>query len=53
MNCPAEVGKEISFILHNYKSIDKMIERRREDILGTIKPQSTASVNGETGTLTL
>lgn len=23
------------------------------DILGTIKPQSTASVNGETGTLTL
>lgn len=36
MNYPAEVGKEISFILHNYKSIDKMIERRREDILGTI-----------------
>lgn len=36
MNYPAEVGKEISFILHNYKSIDKMIERRREEILGTI-----------------
>ena len=31
MNYPA-----ISFILHNYKSIDKMIERRREEILGTI-----------------
>ena len=36
MNYPAEVGKEISFVLHNYKSIDKLIEKRREEILGTL-----------------
>lgn len=36
MNYPAEVGKEISFILNNYKKIDKMVDRRREEILGTI-----------------
>ncbi len=36
MNYPAEVGREISFILTNYKKIDKLIERRREEILGTI-----------------
>lgn len=36
MNYPAEVWKEISFVLHNYKSIDKLIEKRREEILGTL-----------------
>ncbi|MGN1268601.1 MAG: hypothetical protein ACI4U0_03800 [Candidatus Aphodocola sp.] len=36
MNYPAEVGKEISFVLHNYKSIDKLIEQRREELLGTL-----------------
>ena len=36
MNYPAEVGKEISFVLHNYKSIDNLIEKRREEILGTL-----------------
>lgn len=36
MNYPAEVRKEISFILNNYKKIDKMVDRRREEILGTI-----------------
>ena len=36
MNYPAEVGKEISFILYNYKNIDKLIEKRSEELLGTI-----------------
>ena len=36
MNYPAEVGKEISFVLYNYKSIDNLIEKRREEILGTL-----------------
>lgn len=36
MNYPNEVGKEISFVLHNYKKLDKLIERRREEILGTL-----------------
>ncbi len=36
MNYPAAVAKEISFVLHNYKSIDKLIEQRREELLGTL-----------------
>lgn len=36
MNYPIEIGKEISFMLYNYKSIERLIEKRRKELIDNI-----------------
>ena len=36
MNYPIEIGKEISFMLYNYKNIERLIEKRRKELIDNI-----------------
>ena len=34
---PKSINREITFMLHNYKNMDKLIDSRKEDLIDKIK----------------